>query len=189
MASRGGCGKLAAFFAKRCISKSKTYFWTLSPLTGVSFILLRWDVNLKVWDKCLYSKFGMLKRSAERPKSPTSGVIWPGEWDCLADLLFWGRKLMLWTSKLPPQQWRLSARILLGWLRVGFSFERFDSVLVRINLTFPWPALTSISLCIILNYALALLFYVIIYVFSLRHITCNWWKGIFWKPMGWSIVF
>ena len=92
---------------------------------------------------------------------------------------------MLWASKLSRQQWRLfRARILLGWLRVGLSFERFDSVLIWINLTFQWPALTSISLSLTLNFALTLLFYVRRYVFSLRYRICNWLNDIFLKTNG-----
>ena len=59
--------------------------------------------------------------------------------------------------------------------RVGLSFVRFDSV----YLAFQRSALTSISLCLILNFALALLFYVRRRVFSLRHRICNWWKDFF----------
>ena len=76
------------FYTKRYISKLKTHFCTLSTLAGVAYILLFWIVNLKGWDKCLYSNFGILKRSAERPNSPTSGVIWPGEWGYLAICCF-----------------------------------------------------------------------------------------------------
>ena len=58
--------------------------------------------------------------------------FWPGEWGYLADLLFWGRKLMLWASKLPRQQWRLlwthffrltpcRTRFRTLWLRYGLS--------------------------------------------------------------------
>ena len=115
------------FCAKWYISKLKTYFWTLSPLAGVSIILLCWDVivNLKWLDKCLYSKFGILKRSAERPNSPTSGVIWPGEWGYLADLLFWGQKLMSWTSKLPRRQWRLFCTHFVGLTPCWTQFRTF----------------------------------------------------------------
>ena len=177
------------FFTKRYISKLKTYFCTLSTLAGVAYIILCWDVNLKWWDKCLYSNFDLLKRSVVRPNSPTSGVIWPGEWGYLADLLFWGRKLMLWASKLPRQQWRLFCTHFVGLTPCWIHFRTFWLRQVWINLTFQWPALTSISLCLILNFALALLFYARRYVFSLGHRICNWWKDIFWKTVGWSIAF
>ena len=55
-----------------------------------------------------------------------------GEWGYLADLLFWGRKLKLWASKLPRQQWRLFCTQFVGltpcwtqfrtfWLRSGLN--------------------------------------------------------------------
>ena len=74
-----------------------------------------------------------------------------------------------------------SARIFF-LLRVGLSFERFDSVLV--NLIFPWSALNSISLCCMLNHAFVFLFYARTYIFSIRRRTCERWKDIFLKSNG-----
>ena len=72
----------------------------------------------------------MLKRSAERPNSPTSGVIWPGKWDYLADFLFSGRKLMLWASKLPRQQLRITI-VWTHFLRLTPCWTRFRTLWLR----------------------------------------------------------
>ena len=80
-------------------------------------------------------------------------------------------------------------RISLCWLLVGHDFERFDSDLVWANLTFPWSALNSISLCRLLNHAFA-------FFIMLEHVCLAFdaelisgMKDNFWKPMGRSIAF
>ena len=162
---------------------------TLSALAGVAIILLSWDVNWKWWNKCFYENFDILQRPAKRPKCPTSGVIWPGEWGYLADLLFWGRKLILWASKLPRQQWRLfcthffrltPCRTRFRTLWLGYGLSEFNISVISSELDFFVPYTQS---------RIRILYYVRTCIFSLRRRTYKWWKGNFWKRMGRSIAF
>ena len=99
-----------------------------------------------------------------------SWVIWP---ICYFD--FWGRKLMLWASKLPRQQWRLfcthlfrltpfRARFWTLWLRSGLN--EFNIFLISSQLDFLLPCTRS---CINIVY------YERTYIFSLRRRTYNLW--------------
>ena len=118
------------------------------------------DVNWKWWDKCLYSNFDTLERFAKRPNCPTSGVIWPGEWGYLVDLLFWGRKLMLWASQFQRQQWRLFCThyFRLTPCRTRFRTLCLRSVLSEFNISRDWLWTLDFFLCRILNHTFALIF-------------------------------
>ena len=64
-------------------------------------------------------------------------------------------------------------------LRVVLSFKRLYSGLVWADLTFPWSALNSISLCRLLNHALTLIFMRENIYFSLRRRSYKWARTFF----------
>ena len=184
--SRGGWDYLAAFLQNDTyISKSKTYFLTRSPLAGVLFILLCWNVNLKWWDKCLYSNFDILKRSAERPNSPTYRGYLAGGVGLFGRFIILRSETYVMDGKLPRQQWRLFCTHFIGLTPCWTQFRTFwlSSGLNKCDIS-----VTSSDLDFFVPHA-ALLFYVRIYVFSLRHRTCNWWKDIFENQWTGSLLF
>ena len=170
---RGESGKLAVFLTIDL--KMEDTFSALSTLAGEAIILLSWDVNWKWWINAYVQILTYYKGMQSGQIASLAGlfgrdswVIWP---ICYFD--FWGRKLMLWASKLPRQQWRLfcthlfrltpfRARFWTLWLRSGLN--EFNIFLMSSQLDFLLPCTQS---CINIVY------YERTYIFSLRRRTYN----------------